>query len=321
MALGGARFSVPREFPAVPPRFDQARPFLTLALLLLVWLVAPVFLKAFWRASFFEFQAPIDATASYVRDLQEYWTLRAHSKHELIEAGRDLARINASYALAVQENATLRAELDRQHSLLQIPPQPEHRMEHARVVRRDFSAWWQRLIVRKGRNYRIPVGAPVVFAGGVVGVVSEVHAYTATVDLISSPKVRLAAVIEGDARPISYQGGLNPTLAPPRGVIEFVPLDIAQTASASPASNIPTAPRRANAARNGPPRQLLTSGLGGVFPAGLRIGQITQLKPNADGLFQTGEVALDSRLSELREVTILVPVGELSSAAEAEPQP
>jgi len=301
----------------VPLRFDQARPFLTLALLLLVWLVAPVFLKTFWRASFFEFQAPIDATASYVRDLQEYWTLRSHSKHELIEAGRDLARINASYALAVQENATLRAELDRQHALLQIPPQPEYRLEHARVVRRDFSAWWQRLIVRKGRNYGIPVGAPVVFAGGVVGVVSEVHAYTAVVNLISSPSVRLAAVIEGDARPISYQGGLNPMLAPPRGVIEFVPLDISKSGSAASSSGTAG---RANSTRNGssPPRQLLTSGLGGVFPAGLRIGHITQLKPNADGLFQTGEVALDPRLSELREVTLLVPIGERDKAAEAE---
>jgi len=297
---------------AVPPRFDQARPFLTLALLLLVWLVAPVFLKAFWRASFFEFQAPIDATASYVRDLQEYWTLRTHSKHELIEAGRDLARINASYSLAVQENATLRAELDRQHALLQIPPPPDYRLEHARVVRRDFSAWWQRIIVRKGRNYGIPVGAPVVFAGGVVGVVSEVHAYTAVVNLISSPNVRLAAVIEGDARPISYQGGLNPTLAPPHGVIEFVPLDITQTTSSAP-----SAANRSGSA----PRQLLTSGLGGVFPAGLRIGQITQLKPNADGLFQAGEVALDPRLSELREVTILVPVVKNDNATtEAEIQ-
>jgi len=300
----------------VPPRFDQARPFLTLALLLLVWLLVPVFLKSFWRASFFEFQAPIDATASYVRDLQEYWTLRAHSKHELIEAGRDLARINASYALAVQENATLRAQLDRQHALLQIPPPPEHRLEHARVVRRDFSAWWQRLIIRKGRNYGIPTGAPVVFAGGVVGIVSEVHAYTATVDLISSPNVRLAAVIEGDARPISYQGGLNPTLARPRGVIEFVPLDIAQTHS--PTANTPN---RNGAAPSAPPaRRLLTSGLGGVFPAGLQIGQITQLRPNADGLFQSGEVTLDSRLSELREVTILVPTREREQTAEATAQ-
>jgi len=293
----------------LPPRLAKARPFLTLALLLSLWLVAPVFLKRFWRASFFEFQAPIDVAASYVRDLQEYWTLRTHSKHELIEAGRDLARINASYALAVQENATLRAELDRQHALLELPPPAEHRLEHARVVRRDFSAWWQRLIVRKGRNYAIPVGAPVVFAGGVVGVVSEVHAYTAVINLLSSPEVRLAAVIEGDARPISYQGGLNPTLGPPRGLIEFVPLDISPTAT--PAS-------AAAHATGAAPRTLLTSGLGGVFPEGLRIGQITQLKPNADGLFQTGEVALDPRLSELREVTILVPVRE---DAETPPPP
>ncbi|WP_068631226.1 rod shape-determining protein MreC [Cephaloticoccus primus] len=283
---------------------------------MLVWLFAPVFVKRVLHASFFEFQAPIEATASYLHDLQDYWTLRSRSKHELIEAGRDLARINASYALAIQQDHALRAELDRQQQLLHIPPQPGHRLEHARVMRRDFSAWWQRLTVRKGRNYGIPVGAPVVFAGGVVGIVSEVHAYTAVVDLISSPHLRLAAMIEGDERPISYQGGLNPTLAAPHGVIEFVPLDISPTELASAAT------RNASAARGGTPngaggqsangaraRQLLTSGLGGIFPAGLRIGRITHLEPNADGLFQSGEVQLDARLSSLREVTILVPIG------------
>ena len=52
------------------------------------WLVVPVVLKTFLRASFFEFQAPLTVTASYARDLQEYWSLRLHSNEELIEAVR-----------------------------------------------------------------------------------------------------------------------------------------------------------------------------------------------------------------------------------------
>jgi rod shape-determining protein MreC len=55
------------------------------------------------------------------------------------------------------------------------------------------------------------------------------------------------------------------------------------------------------------PRRIVTSGLGGVFPAGLFIGEITRLETSTDGLFKTGEVRLDSRLAELTEVTVLVP--------------
>lgn len=269
-------------------RFDQAKPFLTLAIVIIAWLVVPVAIRSFLRVSFFELQAPVSVSASYVRDLQEYWSLRTQSKRELIEAGRDLARVNASYDLAVQQNATLRAELDRMQSMLRIPPQTAHRFEHARVVRRDFSAWWQRLIIRKGRNYGITVGSPVVFSGGVVGRISEVHAYTSVVELISSPGVRLAAVVEGDDRPMSYQGGINPVFGPAQGIIEFVPLDIFASANST--------------------KRLVTSGLGGVFPAGLTLGRVVKLEPSTDGLFKTGEVELDPRLSELNEVTVLVPL-------------
>jgi rod shape-determining protein MreC len=269
-------------------RFTQARPFLTLGLVVAGWLVVPVAIKTFARASFFEFTAPVGVIASHVRDLQQYWTLRLHSEGELIEAGRDLARLNASYALSVQQNSELEAEVGRLENLLRLPSHPDYRSEPARVMRRDFSGWWQRLEIRKGRNFGIPVGAPVVFTGGVVGRVTEVHAYASVVELIGSPTLRLAATLEGDNRPISFQGGINPTFGPARAEIEFVPLDVY-------ASDLM-------------PRRLVTSGLGGVFPPGLMLGTVTKVEPSTDGLFKTGEVKLDPRLSELDEVTVLVPL-------------
>ena len=56
----------------MPKRFDQARPFLTLALVGLAWLLVPVVVKTFTRASFFELTAPLSVAPSYARDLQEY---------------------------------------------------------------------------------------------------------------------------------------------------------------------------------------------------------------------------------------------------------
>ncbi|MES1167370.1 MAG: rod shape-determining protein MreC, partial [Pseudomonadota bacterium] len=126
-----------------------------------------------------------------------------------------------------------------------------------------------------------------IFSGGVVGRVTEVHATTSVVELVSSPGVRVAGVIEGDRRPISYQGGINRTFGAPEGVVEFVPLDIFASK----------------------PQRLVTwGGSGGVFPPGLTIGLVTRLDVGSDGLFKMGQVKLDERLASLTEVTVLVPL-------------
>jgi rod shape-determining protein MreC len=272
----------------VAKRFDQAKPFVTLGLVVAAWMVVPIGVKMFVRASFFELTAPIAIGASYARDLKEYWSLRLHSNKDLIEAGRDLARLNASYELAVQQNSQLQAEVARLEELLRLPSFADYRYEHARVARRDFSGWWQRIIIRKGRDFGIPVGAPVIFSGGVVGKVKEVYAMTSMVELISSPELRLAGVVEGDIRTFSFQGGVNPTFGPPVGIVELVPLDIFANRTS--------------------PKRVITSGLGGVFPPGLTLGVITKLEIGADALFQSGEVQLDERLGSLTEVTVLVPL-------------
>ncbi len=269
-------------------RFDQARPFATLTVIVIVWALVPTTVKTFSRATFFELTAPITVATSKVRDLQEYWSLRLHSNHDLIVAGQDAANTASSFEFAVSQNQELRSEIARLEGLLRLPSFSDYRYEHARVARRDFSGWWQRLVIRKGANFGLPVGAPVIFTGGVVGRVTEVRATTAIVELISSPGLRLAGVIEGDTRPISFQGGVNATFSPPVGLVESVPLDVIAT---------PELPKR-----------LVTSGFGGVFPPGLMLGILTNAAIGSDGLFKSGEVLLDERLGSLTEVTVLVPL-------------
>lgn len=283
----------------LPKRFDQAKPFVTLGVAVIAWLLVPAVVKRGLRLSFFEMRAPVAATASFVHDLQDFWALRTHSNNELLEAGRQTAGVLAGYELSVQQKDQLQAENERLHGLLNLPAEPGFRLEHARVMERDFSGWWQQLTIRKGANYGLTVGAPVVSAAGVVGRVREVHAYTAVVELVSSPGVRIAAVLEGDTRPISYQGGDNPVLGPARGVVDYLPVDVMASEAA--------------------PRKLFTSGLGGVFPPNLPLGLLTSVEPSADGLFKTGGVQLDPGLSSLAEVTVLVPLPATAAPASAPP--
>jgi len=279
----------------LPKRFDQAQPFITLGIIVLAWLIVPTVFKRYMRLSFFEFQAPIDTAASGVRDVREFWSLRTRSKNELIEAGIDLAHLNAKYETGIQQNAALQGEVARLEELLKLPSRTEYRAEPARVVRRDFNSWWQVMTIRKGTNHGITVGAPVIFVGGVVGRVREVHAYESEVAMISNPGIRLTTTIEGDTRPLSYQGGTNPFFGPAMGRVEFVPLGMTATPSA--------------------PRRLVTSGLGGIFPPGLKIGDIVRLDPSTDGLFLSGDVRLDPRLDSIEEVTVLVPIGADASVS------
>ena len=81
-------------------RFDQARPFAALAFFVLAWLILPTALKRFARISFYEFQAPLSVSASYARDLQNFWSLRTRSKNELINGYRELAGVTAQYSRA-----------------------------------------------------------------------------------------------------------------------------------------------------------------------------------------------------------------------------
>ena len=255
------------------------------------WLLAPVFIKSLLKTTFYEFQAPVSVTASYIRQLQDFWSGRLKSKDELYEAAQDLARLNAAYELKVVESISLEKEVARLEELLQLPSRPTYRYEIARVVERDFNSWWRRMVIRKGSVHNIQHGAPVVFTGGVVGRVQEVRKYTSVVYLISNIDIRLAVVLEGDNRVISFTGAQSTAFGNPRGLAEYVPTDI----KISDPQN--------------PPR-LLTSGLGGVFPPGLPVGHIKNLRQGAGGMFLDADVELDRRLTHLSEVAVLTPILE-----------
>jgi len=258
--------------------------------------VIPGFIKRFSQNLFYEFQAPALNAGSYVRDLQTWWGMRLQPRKDLVEAGRDLARINAAQNIQIQQASILNDEVVRLEQLFNLPSLPLYESEIARITQRDISGWWQQLIIRKGDNYEIPEGSPVIFSDGVVGKVVRVDAFTSRVQLITSPEFRIAAVFEGDERPVRYQGKVDEPFGAPMGEVMNVPTDI----SISPNK----------------PIRLITSGLGGVFPAGLTIGWVYRLEASSDGLFQSGDVVLNENLRTLREVAVLRMV-----QAEESPQP
>lgn len=272
-------------------RFDKFKSLIILGIFLIAWWVLPVFIKSFVRVSFAEFQAPVWIVSSYLDDLSNFWSRKTHTKEELINAGRELARQKAFYQLKTQQNKALAGEIERLETILNVPNRIEFRYEVARVIHRDLNLWWQQITIQKGRNYGIQKGAAVVFEGGIAGRVVEVNLLTSKVELVSSHDFRMAASFEEDGRPVVYQGTLQNGFGDPVGEVRDAPEDL-------------------RASRQTPLR-LTSTGLGGTFPPGLTIGNVTWLEPGSSGIFQTGEVRLDKRLLNLHEVTVLVPIAPI----------
>jgi rod shape-determining protein MreC len=168
----------------------------------------------------------------------------------------------------------------------------------ARVATRDSSSWWQRIVIRKGRNDGIRPGAPVVFGDTVVGRVTAVHLTTSEVDLVTSPGFRCTAYLEGDDqnRIVLINGVAANSLGTAKARVSVIPYDYLLPA--------------------GTPARVTTTGMGGVFPSGLTLGYLdggayaTQV-----GNFKESLLVPSRDLYNLQEVSVLVPIHQTPGEA------
>jgi rod shape-determining protein MreC len=161
----------------------------------------------------------------------------------------------------------------------------------ARVATRDSSSWWQRIVIRKGRNDGIRPGAPVVFGNTVVGRVTAVHLTTSEIDLVTSPGFRCTAYLEGDDQNniVLVNGVASNSLGTAKARVSVIPRDYSMPA--------------------GQPARVFTTGMGGVFPSRLILGYLdggtyaTQV-----GNFKESLLVPSRDLYNLQEVSVLVPL-------------
>jgi rod shape-determining protein MreC len=254
----------------------------------LCWVILPVYLKYwFYRGAGF-FQAPVERGAAAVGELQDYWALGMGSKLELITRLRELERSESSYRFRLQERAHLEHYADRLERLLSLEPCPDHRLLHARVIRRDVNVWMEQVDLDRGLEDGVVAGLAVVTRFGLVGRVEQVRQRACTVRLMSSPAFRITVNALHDDRPMALQGMGQLVGQPIEADLRHVPQDLD--------------------CEQAHPIALYTTGLGGSIPANLLVGELIEVESEAQGLFQRGRVRLDEGLRSMREVAILIPL-------------
>ena len=265
--------------------------YVALAVFVAGWILLPSAVRRFNREAFVEFQAPALHLVGKSRDLATFWEKKSRSSEELVAAGRDLARINAALELKLKGLEDIRRENTRLREVTRYNVPADYLSVVARVATRDSSSWWQRIVIRKGRNDGIRPGAPVVFGDTVVGRVTAVHLTTSEVDLVTSPGFRCTAYLEGDEqnRIVLINGVAANSLGTAKARVSVIPYDYLLPA--------------------GTPARVTTTGMGGVFPSGLTLGYLdggayaTQV-----GNFKESLLVPARDLYNLQEVSVLVPI-------------
>ncbi|MGN6513174.1 MAG: rod shape-determining protein MreC, partial [Lysobacteraceae bacterium] len=143
----------------------------------------------------------------------------------------------------------------------------------------DLDPTRQRLLLDAGAADGIEMGQSVIDAGGLLGQVVALTPRTATVLLLTDPDHAVPVVVaRNGVRLVAYGQGRSDELRLPN-----IPMS----------SEIQVGDA------------LVTSGLGGRFPAGFPVGTITALRPDESRAFLVGDVKPAARLDRGRDVLLL----------------
>jgi len=212
------------------------------------------------------------------------WTILTQALRSNEALRRENARLvdrDAILQAKVARLAALKAEFAHLNLLLKGFSIPGYRVTIARILDASSGPFTQRLILDEGRNGSVYVGQAVIDGHGVLGQVVAVHRDTSQVMLVTDPDSGVPVISTRDGlRAIVFGAGSNNPLKVPylTGTADIHPGDV-----------------------------LVTSGLGGIFPAGYPVARVTQVSSNPNLAFLKVRAIPLSRLDYHTHVLLLWP--------------
>lgn len=176
-----------------------------------------------------------------------------------------------------EENKNLRQTLQKEDDLREYKPYP------ATVIGRNPDRWHETLTINKGKLNGIEKDMAVITAKGLIGKVKNVTNFTASVQLLSSidPTNRVSAYIQGDKKAFGLIEGYDQKKD--QLLMKRIPYD--------------------KKIKKG--SFVVTSGYGGVFPKGILIGKVVDVKVDQYGLNQTAYLEPATDFYDMSDVMVV----------------
>lgn len=203
------------------------------------------------------------------------------SRHRLIAENARLRENQFRLATKLEKFADLEAENRRLRSLLDSSAKVGERVLVAELLSVDMDPYSRRIVLNKGSTHGVEAGQSLIDSNGVLGQVVHVAPFSSNALLITDPSHALPVQ--------NHRNGLR-SLAVGTGPLNQ--LELAHL------------PNNADV-RIGD--TLVTSGLGGRFPAGYPVGRVISIERNRGRPFATVMVQPSARLERNREVLLVWP--------------
>lgn len=183
----------------------------------------------------------------------------------------------------LQESKDLVAENERLRGLLDLKEEGRYKTLFARIIGRDPSIWFDSSIVNRGSMNGVKLNMPVVTKDGLVGRVTAVSPLTAQVDLITRDKSGVGGVvgeISGSNALGVVAGSSKSNLVEMRYVAGSTDVQVGQV--------------------------VYTSGQDGIFPPGLKIGEIVEVVSGSATTPHKIFIKPSAGIDSMQEVAILL---------------
>jgi rod shape-determining protein MreC len=198
------------------------------------------------------------------------------------------------------ENLTLQEKVleaqrysEMEDNILKVAALSEYRKISAKIVMRNPTTWYRMLTVNRGTSDGVYINAAVMGNLGLVGKVVNVTPHTADILLLTDGEGQVAALTR-DQKGTALFGVV-------RGNFE-------QMSSFQAQSRLEMEIRREEELSVG--GVVYTSGLGGVYPANVPIGVITEIDMSGSGLMKVAYIEPLADFASLEEVFIIATEGE-----------
>ncbi len=206
---------------------------------------------------------------------------RATLLHEL----ETLRQTNQTLQLELAQTQALEDENRRLRQIVGWQQVSPWKFRPCHIIARDTANWWNTVRVDVGSRDGVQRGWPIVTAEGLVGRLEAIGVTASDVVLVGDPKCRVSVIVRETG-----ESGVLTTLS--GGVLDHRLADL---------THLP----RNSLLRPG--MTVYTSGMGGVFPAGIPVGTIVDSRSVGYGLYSEARVRLTADTSRLREVLVLMP--------------
>jgi rod shape-determining protein MreC len=208
------------------------------------------------------------------------WTTESFStRTRLIAENRRLRAESLESRVRLQRLAALEAENSRLRALLDSTPAVADRILVARILSVDLDPFRHRLVIDKGARQDVYEGQAMLDADGIVGQVTRVGPISAEAILISDP---------GHATPVEVNRNGLRTIALGTGDSSLV--------------RLPFLPNNADVETGD---LLISSGLGGTFPAGYPVAEVSKVERRPGEPFMAVEAEPTGALIREREVLLV----------------